>query len=152
MNQKNQPVVDMQERRQERVVSQVRIIQKVGVLVGQKWIWQEFELNPAQVAAAPSPPPQEKKSPPTNRQTQPMTHGRDPAKHLITFGKKFNGMTIEEADNELGKDELHDFAVWGRKQEEPSPSLEVACEMIEAYLIEREFVPTPKNKQSRWMR
>lgn len=141
--------VDIQERRSQSTVSTFRVIQKIGIQVNGRWVWQEFELSPAQAAAAVAGPlPQPRQLP--ARQAPAMTNGRDPGKYLITIGKNWQGLTIEAVAMEpQGMDELHDFAVWGRKQKDPSPSLEVLCEMIEAFLIEREFVPTPKYKSER---
>lgn len=140
-------------------IEEMKIIYRVGVKIAGKWTWQDYDLPPPQgrggsvhpLRRASDPAPiQAKSTIPAPRSPSPsMTMGRDPAKHLITFSTKFKGLTIEEADKEMGKDELAGFAEWGRQQIDPSPTLEVTCEMIEAYLIEREYVPTPKYKDSR---
>lgn len=152
--------VNLNERRQERSVTQVRVIQKVGVLVGGSWVWTEFELNATQaqavtgtgssnVSAASSLP---KPLVQPQKMAQPMTMGRDPAKHLITIGKKFRGMTIEQAANDYDEHELYGYWEWIDGLEEPGPALEVTKEMIEAYLLERQYDPKTrpaKNKTPR---
>lgn len=87
-----------------------------------------------------------------------MIQGRDPGKHYVSISPKFkiHNMTIDHAARTLpdGLDELNSMAEWARKKEkdgkEPlSTALEVTVEMIEAYLIDREYVPQPKNKSAR---
>lgn len=134
----NQPV-NLQDRRQERTVQKMRVLLVTEILVGGQWIRYETELNSVQAAAVA--PPAQAKQP--GRSAPSMTHGRDPAKHLLRV-KKFNSMTIEQADNEFGQHELADYADWGRKQKDMSPTLEVDVEMIEAYLIEREYDPSTR--------
>lgn len=139
----NQPL-NLQERRRESAIAEIRVIQRIGIRNGiGKWVWQDFELSPAQAAAYDGGPVQAP-APEMRRQAPSMTLGRDPAKHLITIGKKFKNLTIEEADNEHGQDELYGYVEWIRGLNEPGPTLEVCAEMIEAYLIEREYDPSKR--------
>lgn len=78
-----------------------------------------------------------------------MTQGRDPARFLFTFGK-WRGQYIEDVAKEAnGMDELYEYMVFAQGEKEPGPSLEVAGEMIEAFLLDREFTPKPKYKSPR---
>lgn len=140
---KQDRVVDINERRQERSVQQVRVIQRVGVLVGGTWIWTDHELAPvapttvAPAAAAPQPTrPAPQPSKPADRgPPPPMTMGRDPGKFVLTFGKFFkeNGnrpIAIEKLDK-------YDLDSWWnscKDMENPSAGLELALEMVNAFL------------------
>lgn len=149
--------VNLQERRQERLadlgdgallaallkaVTQVRQILKTGVLVGGTWVWTEYELQATPTTQAPSPAPR----PQERKQAEPMTFGRDPAKHLITFGRFFKEndskpLTIEQAADQHGLHELYGYWEYIEKQDEPGQSLEVLGEMITAFLLERQYDP-----------
>lgn len=129
----------MNERRQERMVQQVRVIQRVGVLVGGHWIWTEHELAPVSLEAPVAPEPAKsapQPSKPTDRgPPPPMTMGRDPGKFLLTFGKFFkeNGnhpIAIEKLDK-------YDLDSWWnscKDMKNPSAGLELALEMVNAFL------------------
>jgi hypothetical protein len=139
----NQPV-NLQDRRQERAVQQIRTKLVVEVLIGGKWIASEFELSPAQAAAIAPPAPQSQPEP--KKMAQPMTFGRDPGKHLITFGRFFKendskAITIAAAADQHGLHELYDYWEYASKQEDPSAGLEVLKEMLEAFLLERQYDP-----------
>lgn len=152
-----------------------RVMCFLEVQVAGKWVW---ELQPVSQAVAdssqPAPSPQKPSSLPTPvqgatgtvaqgprrskppqspRPLPPMTQGRDPAKHLITFGKKWKGMTLAQIEVESGLDEMFSHIEWVMRLqadgEEVSTSLEVSKEMMEAYLLDREYVPAPKHKAPR---
>ena len=123
-------VVNLEEKRQEKTVQRIRVIQKVGVMINNNWVWNEYELSPSQIENA----PMEKLKPvvlePKEKPKQPaMTMGRDPEKFLITFGK-YRGKYIGDIDQY----ELNSYYENMKDTFEPSPQLEVALEMMSAHL------------------
>lgn len=130
-----------------------------------KWVWEQFPAGQGVTTPTPGGGPVSLSPPPPTRPTlpsstrpaapvqsrkvaPPMTNGRDPARHLITIGK-FKGQTIDEAVQGSSMDEVASYALWAREEENPGVTLEVCAEMIEAYMIERQYVPTPKYKTPR---
>jgi hypothetical protein len=133
---------------------------RVGVKVAGIWSW--FNMTPSLEASSSSPSPspalpkprQGMEPPPrASKRPEPRSghdgpahhHGRDPAKFLFTFGK-YKGKRVEDAyehdKHELAKWHAH----WIDQQKdlekhggEPlSPQLEVAVEMVGAFLDQHE--------------
>lgn len=143
---------------------------QIGLKVNGVWHWSRMDPPAVTSKMAPEPIQERRNSPPVpraanerratpapavRREAPPMTHGRDPGRFLITFGK-FKGLTVEQAYHK-DKYELaswHDY--WSEEAErikrdggEPlGPNLEVAIEMVGAFLdgMERPAVLQPRRK------
>lgn len=131
---------------------------KIGFKIAGQWHWNTVS-SPSSVGAPAKPlhsarptlpaPRAANRQPapvvtPARREAPAMTMGRDPAKFLFTFGK-FKGQYMEDVDADAaGRDELYGWWESLKDEKEPSPQLEVALEMVFAYLSDREYQPKPK--------
>lgn len=138
-----------------------RVMVYMEVQIAGQWVWellpagqdtpQSAMVTPGLPIPKPIPTPTERPKyqgssrPAAPKPTpKPLTFGRDPAEFLFTFGK-FKGQTIGQVNDVYA---LNSWAEWANEQEDPTVSLEVAREQVEAFLIEREFVPSPKKRRA----